>query len=727
MVKYREPRHPRVPSLSLPSLPSHLVALLIYTALASIATWPLLLHLPTHFPAIPGELSQDVWQHAWNLWWVREALFVEQTNPYHTIALFYPQGASLYLHSLNLPLGLIGSPLLPLFGIIVTYNLLTLLVLVLTSYSTFLLARHISGHAPASTIAGVIVLCSPQRLMELRGAQLATLSDYGVPLVVLAVLAALHHRTWRIAAVAAGALLLTGLSKWYHLFHAFLVLAPLLGWYALRDWHLGGRPALRKHLGTWSRIAVMGTLAMAPFVGPAAIESMTTAYARKSDELVFSADVVRLLHHTPGVVWQPLPPDWWSPHIFAVLPLVLSLVGLVVAPRVAGIWAVLAGICLVLSLGPHLVINGENTGIPLPYALFRVLPIVDTLRAPVRINGVTTMMVGLVAAVGVARLLRSLPSGRAWLLVGVLIVLIAAETLRFPFPLTDATVSPFYEQIAAEPGEWSVLELPLSRFDRDRLEMYAQTFHGKYILTGLVSRSVPHMPQEAMPPIARADAASNRPDIITLSDAQRDQLLRSLRVRYLVVHETPSRPEQADQQVATARRTLGPLSRVYANESLRAYRLDAVAAWLDGPGQAEREEFPLFPGLDERWPPLEADGPGLTRWLPPDGAGLWVYTPRPRRVALELSLYSLPGARPLELWLNGQHQQTLPIPAGHWLRRYVSAPLPLPAGPSLIELHAPGGGSGIGSDPGPPAGAGASDDPRPLSFSIHHIALREVE
>ncbi|NJN67779.1 MAG: hypothetical protein HC884_14260, partial [Chloroflexaceae bacterium] len=319
--------------------------------------------------------------------------------------------------------------------------------------------------------------------------------------------------------------------------------APPPGWHALRDWQRSGRPALWEHLTTWGRIAGLGTLAIAPFIGPAAIESVTTSYARKSDELVFSADLMLLLHQTPGVVWQPIPPDWWSPHIFAVLPLLLALVGLVAAPRVAGIWAVLAGGCLVLSLGPHLVIDGKNTGIPLPYGLFRLLPVVDTLRAPVRINGVTTMLLGVIAAAGLARLLRPLPAGRTWLLTGVVIVLMAAETLRLPFPLTDATVSPFYGQIADEPGEWSVLELPLSRFDRDRLEMYAQTYHTKYLLTGLVSRSVPHMPQESMPPIAQADRASSLPDMggFPFSVELRDRLLRSLRVRYLVVRPaTPS-------------------------------------------------------------------------------------------------------------------------------------------------------------------------------------------
>ncbi|NJN68499.1 MAG: hypothetical protein HC884_18210 [Chloroflexaceae bacterium] len=88
-------------------------------------------------------------------------------------------------------------------------------------------------------------------------------------------------------------------------------------------------------------------------------------------------------------------------------------------------------------------------------------------------------------------------------------------------------------------------------------------------------------------------------------------------------------------------------------------------------------------------------------------------------MVLELSLYSLPGARPLEIRLNGRPVQTLPIPAGISPRRYVTAPLGLPAGPSLIELSAPEGGVS-------PQALGAGEDTRPLSFSIHHARLREV-
>ncbi|NJN66951.1 MAG: hypothetical protein HC884_09705 [Chloroflexaceae bacterium] len=167
------------------------------------------------------------------------------------------------------------------------------------------------------------------------------------------------------------------------------------------------------------------------------------------------------------------------------------------------------------------------------------------------------------------------------------------------------------------------------------------------------------MPHGIHAPDCPGRQASSLPDMggFPFSVELRDRLLRSLRVRYLVVRPaTPfSRPEQLDRQVAAAQEALGPLTRVYADETLHAYRLDSVAAWLDGPGQTQREEFPLFPGLDERWPTPETDGPGLTRWLPPGGAGVWVFTQRPG--GLSWNFRSTAG-RSLARWRYGSTAST---------------------------------------------------------------------
>jgi hypothetical protein len=458
-------------------------------------------------------------------------------------------------------------------------------------------------------------------------------------------------------------------------------------------------------------------LVLLPFLAPAVLEAVTAPYARKSDELVFSADLSQFIPGMLGTIGQRVPPDWWDTSVlFAAVPLVIALGGVVLAWRASAVWVAIGGVCLLLSLGPTLLVGGHDTGIPMPYALFRALPVVDTLRAPVRINAVTTLMIALVGAVGLAVLARRVPRWGAWGGALVLVALVALETVRLPFPLVSGAVSPVYRQIAQEAGQWSVLELPLNRFERDRLEMYTQTYHGKYILTGLVSRSVPGLPYEAAPPLVQAERADLRADIVQMSPAKREQFLRALRVRYLVVRPDANRPGRDAAQVASARQALGPLTRVYSDTRLQAYRLDRVAAWLDGAGRTQRVAPPLFAGLDRRWEPMEPGPYGLVRWLPPEGAGVWVYTPDARPVVLHLSLYSLPGERPLEVWLNGEHTATLSVAAAITPRTY-AVPLHLPAGTSMIELY--GRGEGVS-----PRALGLGDDTRPLLFSVQRVEVR---
>jgi hypothetical protein len=735
----------------------HLAALIIYTALTLVASYPLPLHLATHFGAVPGELGQDVWQHAWNVWWVREAVVERFTNPYTTDMLFYPQGASLALHSLNLPLGLIGIPFLPLLGLVATYNLLTMLTMVLAGYTTFLLARWVvrynaddtndtaadAAADAAAVVAGAIVFCSPQRLIEWRGAQLATLADYGVPLTILAVLWMLDQPTWRRSAVVAGAILITGLSKWYHVFHLIPVLGILFVWWAINHRHTL-QQALSRTLSRetfraavwpiarpWLQMAVASGIAVAPFLLPAIADALTIPY--EPPVMTFNADPDLFFPDHFGGIWQTVPIDWWEPRTFGYLPFLFVILGMVVASRRIALWAVIGGICFLLSLGTQRFSIG-GVMVPMPYTFFDALPVVGMLRSPYRINSVTTLMMALIAAWGVAWFLSRLSrlsrakAGRgagqsAWVIAIGITLLLAAETVRLPFPLDDASLSPFYRKIGGKAGAWSVLEFPFNRVDRDRLEMYAQTTHEHFILTGKTSRDVKRLPYEGAMPIRHAEEGSIQPDILTMSDGERDRLLRALRVRYLIVHPDTKHPAKAqqkmDRQISVAGETLSPLTRVYSDTKLQAYELDRVATWLEGPGAVEHEKVPLFLALDERWNPREPDGEALARWLPQEGAGVWAYAQQPRRAALTIALYSFGEGRPLEVWLNGELAQRLPIADGHRVRRYYTSPLPLRAGANLIELRSPMGGIS-------PKTRGLGEDTRPLSFCIYQIDLVDI-
>ncbi len=122
--------------------PWHLGALLSYTALAVLVTWPT---LPNFFTRVTGNLIPDRDQNLWNLWWVREALLVRHTNPFHTDLLYYPYGVDLYLHDLALPNGLIALGPYLLFGLFAAYNTVVLASYLLTGYAAYRLVLYCLG------------------------------------------------------------------------------------------------------------------------------------------------------------------------------------------------------------------------------------------------------------------------------------------------------------------------------------------------------------------------------------------------------------------------------------------------------------------------------------------------------------------------------------------------------------------------------------------------------
>ena len=77
-----------------------------YALLTAVATYPLILHAGS---SIPG--SDDAYQFYWNLWWVKRALVELHTNPYVIGDVFYPYGARLYFHTLNLLQDVLALPI----------------------------------------------------------------------------------------------------------------------------------------------------------------------------------------------------------------------------------------------------------------------------------------------------------------------------------------------------------------------------------------------------------------------------------------------------------------------------------------------------------------------------------------------------------------------------------------------------------------------------------------
>ena len=137
----------------------HLFALAGYAACAVLFTWPLTPQLGTH---LTGSPAGDTGVYVWNQWVFQHEILQQGRFPYFTDKIFSLTGrANLSLHNYTAFQDLIALPLMGWLGVVATFNLVYLLMAVLTGYATFLLARHVSGRDAESWLAGMLFAWSP--------------------------------------------------------------------------------------------------------------------------------------------------------------------------------------------------------------------------------------------------------------------------------------------------------------------------------------------------------------------------------------------------------------------------------------------------------------------------------------------------------------------------------------------------------------------------------------
>jgi hypothetical protein len=141
-------------------------ALLGYVCVAILFTWPLPVNLAT---ALLGPPGGDVGVYVWNLWVFRHEIVQNHHLPFLTseiLALNPP--VPLALHNYTTFANLLAFPLLPLFGVVRTFNLLVMASGVMTAYAMYCYARYRSGDAAAAWIGGLLFGFSP--FMSIRAA-----------------------------------------------------------------------------------------------------------------------------------------------------------------------------------------------------------------------------------------------------------------------------------------------------------------------------------------------------------------------------------------------------------------------------------------------------------------------------------------------------------------------------------------------------------------------------
>jgi hypothetical protein len=146
---------------------SHAVVLAAYVVVAIAFSWPLPLNIGTHLTGVPGG---DTGVYVWNQWVFRHEIVAERHLPYFTDRIFaLTEPTNLSLHNYTTFQNLLALPFIGVLGVVTTFNVVYLLMTVLTAYATYLLARHVTGQVAESWLAGVLFAWSP--LLVTRGTE----------------------------------------------------------------------------------------------------------------------------------------------------------------------------------------------------------------------------------------------------------------------------------------------------------------------------------------------------------------------------------------------------------------------------------------------------------------------------------------------------------------------------------------------------------------------------
>jgi hypothetical protein len=179
-----------------------MAALFGFVCVAMAFSWPLPLSLGD---GVLGPVGGDTGVYIWNLWLFRHEIVAHGHFPFFTLEILsLTPAVPLTLHNYTTLANVAAFPLIPLLGVVGTYNVLLLASGVLAALAMFVFARRATGDAGAAFVAGLVFGFAP--FMSARAMEHFSLVQAApLPLFALVFRRLRERPTLRLAA-AAGAL-----------------------------------------------------------------------------------------------------------------------------------------------------------------------------------------------------------------------------------------------------------------------------------------------------------------------------------------------------------------------------------------------------------------------------------------------------------------------------------------------------------------------------------------
>ena len=552
---------------------SDFIALVGFVLIIMLMSYPLAFRLGAGL----GGRDIDTWMKLWDNWWFGQV--VKGQNWLHTPYLFYPRGLDLRFHSISWFTAALAWLFSLALGPVVGYNLTTLVITLLCAYCGYRLALYLFDNRLLGWLGGVLFAIFPVR-NGIAGSWPDFSNLQWLPLIVLfAMLSAKNPRRLGFAVLTGVAVALTAWTS-YYIFAVALVLIMVLYVYLALDEQRWRDPIF------WRQAVLAGSVAivlMLPRLIPlfTNISGLDTALKANSDATTTQVDLVTFFIPSPyhGLFYRfyrliGAPTKVKLTFYLGLVPISLMISSLWSEQRrKLTIWYSLIAVYLVLALGTELKFRGTIYPIWMPARLVHWLPFIRGVRPHIFALGLA-LPVAILTVAGAGVWLRRIQNGS--LKMGVLAALIAVICFEYwtgRVVMQDTAVSPFYQQIAHEAGEFALIDLPMGRQESKRYEYY-QTVHSRPIVEGVSGRPVPGMKDYITS--NKLLYAWNRNNLL---DCQQVDYVASLQAleddgfRYIIVHKDLTTGQVWDTMPAYF-----ASDPYYSDKYLLAYRISDLLA-----------------------------------------------------------------------------------------------------------------------------------------------------
>jgi hypothetical protein len=356
-------------------------------------------------PATLGDPQLSLWEVAWEHYALLHGL-----NPFFSHAIFVPGGLNLGMNTATPLLGFVTTPLALFMGPVAIENLIAVVAMPISATAAFFVLRKWNVWLPAAAIGGLVYGFGPNTVGQGLDLHIYLTFIPLPPLIAATVVSIFQRRTvsWRL-----GVLLGVLFSAQYMIMPEVAAYCIILGAAAIAFVAIR-RPALVRELAkpaAWSAlIAGFVTLVLLAYpvwtlvAGPQHVATPPHPPGNPYDENdllnFFVPGPTQAISFGMGSLTARVDRLLTAENSYIGIP-VLLVVGYLVyrARRVPRVQLSLALLLLsaLLTLGPHLVVDGHNTRFPLPFLILDHIPVLDSIVPPRLAFGVDVCLAALIA------------------------------------------------------------------------------------------------------------------------------------------------------------------------------------------------------------------------------------------------------------------------------------------------------------------------------------------